>query len=95
MAELFLLDLWYTKDLSKELGSSISVWYDPWFSDSRRGQLSANELIIPSPDVATGYKPNTWGWYFTTTGRYTVKSGYSVLQELSEDGALPVFGPDV
>ncbi|CAA7023542.1 unnamed protein product [Microthlaspi erraticum] len=109
-------------------GSSISVWYDPWISDSRprsaicKGfnfypQLMVSQLInsrsstwnlpllhqlfeseeiarITGITIATSSKPDPCGWIFTKTGRYTVKSGYSLLQELTEAEALPVFGPD-
>ncbi|CAA7041844.1 unnamed protein product [Microthlaspi erraticum] len=45
--------------------------------------------------IATGYRKDTCGWLFTKSGRYTVKSGYRVLQELADEDVIPVFGPDV
>ncbi|CAA7038025.1 unnamed protein product [Microthlaspi erraticum] len=34
------------------------------------------------------------GWFYTRTGKYTVKSGYALEQKAWEDGNPPVFGPD-
>ncbi|CAA7032385.1 unnamed protein product [Microthlaspi erraticum] len=48
-------------------------------------------LGIPTSNVA---RPDSMGWFFTKTGRYTVKSGYTVLQQ-SLDADRPIFfGPD-
>ncbi|CAA7050030.1 unnamed protein product [Microthlaspi erraticum] len=34
------------------------------------------------------------GWFFTKTGRYTVKSGYAIAQQALEANSPNFFGPD-
>ncbi|CAA7058300.1 unnamed protein product [Microthlaspi erraticum] len=40
-------------------------------------------------------KPDSMGWFFIKTGRYTVKSGYMVAQENPDDDGMVPFGPDI
>ncbi|CAA7056151.1 unnamed protein product [Microthlaspi erraticum] len=86
-------------------GTSISVWDDPGFQLLPRGQPQEMGLIttltsgmdvslILGIPTSMSPRPDSMGWFFTKTGRYTVKSGYTVLQQ-SLDADRPIFiGPD-
>ncbi|CAA7014686.1 unnamed protein product [Microthlaspi erraticum] len=51
-------------------------------------------IILGIPTSRTG-RPDSMGWFFTKSGRYTVKSGY-VLAQQSLDEANPIkYGPDI
>ncbi|XP_019101856.1 PREDICTED: uncharacterized protein LOC109133305 [Camelina sativa] len=50
--------------------------------------ISAIPLRLPD-------KPDFLGWHFTTSGRYSVKSGYHVLRSNTSATEPTVFGPDI
>ncbi|CAA7028528.1 unnamed protein product [Microthlaspi erraticum] len=50
-------------------------------------------LIMGIP-TSHATRPYSVGWFFTKSGRYTVKSGYMVAQQASEDANPVFFGPD-
>ncbi|CAA7021908.1 unnamed protein product [Microthlaspi erraticum] len=74
------------------INSQSSTWNIPLLKQLFE---SAEVTRITGITIATGYKPDTCGWMFTKTGRYTVKSGYSVLQDFPDEEVPLVFGPDV
>uniref|UniRef100_A0A1J3E5Y1 Putative mitochondrial protein n=1 Tax=Noccaea caerulescens TaxID=107243 RepID=A0A1J3E5Y1_NOCCA len=52
------------------------------------------EAIIGIP-ISNANWPDSLGWAFTKTGRYTVKSGYSTAQKYTDNNLGPTYGPDV
>ncbi|CAA7036812.1 unnamed protein product [Microthlaspi erraticum] len=48
-------------------------------------------LEIPTSHLS---RQDSMGWFFTRTGRYTVRSGYEIAQKNWEDSTVPLFGPD-
>ncbi|CAA7042875.1 unnamed protein product [Microthlaspi erraticum] len=74
------------------INSQTSTWNLPLLH-----QLFDNAEIarITGITVATGYRPDTNGWFYTKTGRYTVKSEYHILQQLPDQEVMPVVGPDI
>ncbi|CAA7031188.1 unnamed protein product [Microthlaspi erraticum] len=51
-------------------------------------------LIMGMP-TAQRDRPNSLRWFYTKTGQYTVKSGYTLAERSREDDTRPHFGPDV
>lgn len=44
--------------------------------------------FIRSMPISTTFRPYSLGWYYTKTGRYTVKSGYLLEQERNRERPL-------
>ncbi|CAA7036109.1 unnamed protein product [Microthlaspi erraticum] len=96
------------KGLIKRVGSgnSISVWEDPWIPAScprpatGHGAISTLifgedvPIILGIPTSRTG-KPDSMGWFFTKSGRYTVKSGYVLAQQILDEANPIKYGPDI
>ncbi|CAA7027491.1 unnamed protein product [Microthlaspi erraticum] len=50
--------------------------------------------IMGIPTSRAG-RPDSVGWFFTKTGRYTVKSGYDLAQQIHEEDSNVPIGPDI
>ncbi|CAA7021910.1 unnamed protein product [Microthlaspi erraticum] len=77
--------------VSELINPSTTTWNLPLLNQLFDSMDVSLILGIPTSHVA---RPDSMGWFFTKTGRYTVKSGYRILQQsLDADG--PIFiGPD-
>ncbi|CAA7024096.1 unnamed protein product [Microthlaspi erraticum] len=85
------LDLWFIKGSIKGLVPDLP---SPYGVIHELLTFAREFAQITSISIAIGYKPDTCGWLFTKTGRHTVKSGHSTLQEFSDEEVPQVFGPD-
>ncbi|CAA7057746.1 unnamed protein product [Microthlaspi erraticum] len=69
-----------------------STWNLPLLKQLFDGSDVSLIMGIPTSQRDT---PDSWGWFYTKTGRYTAKSGYMIAQEDMDGDNMVQFGPDV
>ncbi|CAA7038463.1 unnamed protein product [Microthlaspi erraticum] len=77
--------------VSELINSSTATWNLPLLNQLFDSGDVARIIGIPT---SNGARPDSLGWFFTKSGRYTVKSGYMVAQQFLEAETPILFGPD-
>ncbi|CAA7020287.1 unnamed protein product [Microthlaspi erraticum] len=77
--------------VSEVINPSTATWNLPLLNQLFHSTDVSRILGIPTSRVP---RPYSMGWFYTTTGRYTVKSGYALAQQTLENESPNFFGPD-